>query len=130
MSEEIADIDPVETQEWLDALASVVKHEGKDRAEYLLTELNKFAQQAGSNAPTGMTAAYANTIAMLNEKNSKQAPLNFASITAPTLLMWGEKDIWVPAALSEQWLANISSSTLITYPDAGHVPMEENPTIN
>ena len=68
MSEEISDIDPVETQEWLDALASVVKHEGKDRAEYLLTELNKFAQQAGSNAPTGMTAAYANTIAPEDEE--------------------------------------------------------------
>lgn len=75
----------------------------------------------------GAKQAYANTIAMLDEKNSKQEPLNFASITAPTLLMWGEKDIWVPAALSEQWLTNISGSTLITYPDAGHVPMEEIP---
>ncbi|WP_232784278.1 alpha/beta fold hydrolase [Moritella sp. Urea-trap-13] len=41
--------------------------------------------------------------------------------------MWGEKDIWVPAVLSELWLANIAGSTLITYPDAGHVPMEEIP---
>ncbi|QFI38927.1 alpha/beta hydrolase [Moritella marina ATCC 15381] len=75
----------------------------------------------------GAKQAYANTIAMLDDKNSKQAPLNFASITAPTLLMWGEKDIWVPATLSEQWLKNIPGSTLITYPDAGHVPMEEIP---
>lgn len=75
----------------------------------------------------GAKQAYANTIAMLDEKNSKQAPLNFGAIEAPTLLMWGEKDIWVPATLSEQWLANISGSTLITYPNAGHVPMEEIP---
>jgi len=75
----------------------------------------------------GAKQAYASTIAMLDEKNSKQEPLNFATITAPTLLMWGEKDIWVPATLSEQWLANISGSTLLTYPDAGHVPMEEIP---
>ncbi|MFT7683210.1 MAG: pimeloyl-ACP methyl ester carboxylesterase [Moritella dasanensis] len=75
----------------------------------------------------GAKQAYANTIAMLDEKNSKQQPLNFATITAPTLLMWGEKDIWVPPELSELWLANISGSTLITYPDAGHVPMEEIP---
>jgi len=75
----------------------------------------------------GAKQAYASTIAMLDAKNSKQEPLNFATITAPTLLMWGEKDIWVPATLSEQWLANISGSTLITYPDAGHVPMEEIP---
>jgi pimeloyl-ACP methyl ester carboxylesterase len=75
----------------------------------------------------GAKQAYANTIAMLDEKNSKQQPLNFATITAPTLLMWGEKDIWVPPELSALWLANISGSTLITYPDAGHVPMEEIP---
>lgn len=75
----------------------------------------------------GAKQAYANTIAMLDEKNNKQQPLNFATITAPTLLMWGEKDIWVPPELSELWLANISGSTLITYPDAGHVPMEEIP---
>ncbi|MBL4656414.1 MAG: pyruvate dehydrogenase (acetyl-transferring), homodimeric type [Flavobacteriales bacterium] len=68
MSEEITDIDPVETQEWLDALSSVVKHEGNDRAAYLLTQLNKFAQQAGNNAPTGMNASYANTIAPEDEE--------------------------------------------------------------
>jgi len=75
----------------------------------------------------GAKQAYANTIAMLDEKNSQQTPLNFSAITAPTLLMWGEKDIWVPVTLSELWLANISGSTLITYPNAGHVPMEEIP---
>jgi pimeloyl-ACP methyl ester carboxylesterase len=75
----------------------------------------------------GAKQAYANTIAMLNEKNSQQASLDFATITAPTLLMWGEKDIWVPPTLSAQWLANIPNSALITYAGAGHVPMEEIP---
>ena len=75
----------------------------------------------------GAKQAYANTIAMLDEKNSQQEPLNFSTITAPTLLMWGERDNWVPVTLSEQWLANISGATLITYSDAGHVPMEEIP---
>ncbi|HIN39901.1 MAG TPA: pyruvate dehydrogenase (acetyl-transferring), homodimeric type [Flavobacteriales bacterium] len=68
MSNDNLDIDPVETQEWLDALASVVRFEGIDRAEYLLMELNKYAQQAGSTVPTGMTAAYANTIAPEDEE--------------------------------------------------------------
>ncbi|WP_255546919.1 MULTISPECIES: alpha/beta fold hydrolase [unclassified Moritella] len=75
----------------------------------------------------GAKQAYANTIAMLDEKNSQKAPLDFATITAPTLLMWGNKDIWVPQKLSEQWLQNIPGSRLITYPNAGHVPMEEIP---
>ena len=67
MQKEIIDIDPSETQEWLDALASVVHHGGMDRTEYLLTQLNKYARQAGSSAPTGMTAAYANTISPEDE---------------------------------------------------------------
>jgi len=75
----------------------------------------------------GAKQAYANTIAMLDEKNSQKAPLDFGTITAPTLLMWGNKDIWVPQKLSEQWLQNIPGSSLITYPNAGHVPMEEIP---
>ena len=75
----------------------------------------------------GAKQAYANTIAMLDAKNSLQQPLDFATITAPTLLMWGGKDIWIPPQLSEQWLSNIPNASLITYPDAGHVPMEEIP---
>ena len=31
------DLDPVETQEWLDSLESVLDKEGEDRAHYLLT---------------------------------------------------------------------------------------------
>ena len=68
MRDDLIDNDPGETQEWLDALSSVVKREGLDRAEYLLMQLNKYARQAGSAAPTGMTAAYANTIAPEDEE--------------------------------------------------------------
>ncbi len=32
------DLDPVETQEWLDALESVLDKEGEDRAHYLMTD--------------------------------------------------------------------------------------------
>lgn len=40
-----ADIDPIETKEWLDALASMVKHEGVDRAAFILHALNDRATQ-------------------------------------------------------------------------------------
>src|SRR5579863_8312521 len=33
------DLDPIETQEWLDAFASLVKYEGKDRAQWILKTL-------------------------------------------------------------------------------------------
>ncbi len=53
------DIDPVETQEWLDAYASLVKHEGKERAQFIMQELFAVAgQEAGS-----VRTPYGNTIA-------------------------------------------------------------------
>ena len=35
----IADIDPLETQEWLEALEDVLATDGADRAHYLLDQL-------------------------------------------------------------------------------------------
>ena len=36
MSVEKHDIDPIETQEWLDALSSVLENEGSERAYFVL----------------------------------------------------------------------------------------------
>lgn len=36
MSTQLHDVDPIETQEWLDALSSVLEYEGGERAQYLL----------------------------------------------------------------------------------------------
>ncbi|MET0340866.1 MAG: alpha/beta hydrolase [Polyangiales bacterium] len=46
-------------------------------------------------------------------------------IKAPTLLMWGEKDRWVPPSLIERWRADLPNIEVRTYPDGGHIPMEE-----
>lgn len=75
----------------------------------------------------GARTAYANSIALVSEKNDRQEALDFATITAPTLLMWGDEDRWVPTELAQLWLANIPNSRLVTYPDVGHAPMEEIP---
>ncbi|MGY0218558.1 pyruvate dehydrogenase (acetyl-transferring), homodimeric type [Endozoicomonadaceae bacterium StTr2] len=56
------DIDPVETQEWLDALNSVLEQEGEDRAHYLLTRLAQTANQKGTQLPYAITTPYRNTI--------------------------------------------------------------------
>ncbi|MDF3055765.1 MAG: aceE, partial [Gammaproteobacteria bacterium] len=56
------DIDSLETQEWLSALASVVKEEGTERAEFILNALLADAQRLGvSTTPMGNTA-YVNSI--------------------------------------------------------------------
>ncbi|WP_010598695.1 hypothetical protein [Rickettsiella massiliensis] len=41
------DLDPIETKEWLDALLSVLKVEGKARAEFLVQQLLDTARQRG-----------------------------------------------------------------------------------
>ena len=56
------DSDPVETQEWLDALASVLESEGPERAKYLLDKLGEVARQSGVQV-TDLTTPYINSIA-------------------------------------------------------------------
>jgi pyruvate dehydrogenase E1 component len=45
MQNSFHDIDPIETKEWLEALQSVLKHEGKERAQFLLQNLIDKAQK-------------------------------------------------------------------------------------
>ncbi len=61
------DLDPVETQEWLDALESVLDHEGEDRATYLLTRLGELATRTGAQLPYAITTPYRNTIPVGHE---------------------------------------------------------------
>jgi pyruvate dehydrogenase E1 component len=58
----INDIDTVETQEWLDALASVIQEEGSERAQFLLQKLLAAATGEGIRLPSGLTTAYVNTL--------------------------------------------------------------------
>ncbi|MCF8029136.1 MAG: alpha/beta hydrolase [Desulfobacteraceae bacterium] len=48
-------------------------------------------------------------------------------LRVPTLLMWGEKDLWVPPEHISRWKANVPGLEVRTYADAGHIPMEELP---
>lgn len=56
------DQDPIETQEWLEALASVVREEGRERALYLLRQVMQFAGQNGIPVAAELTTPYVNTI--------------------------------------------------------------------
>ncbi len=51
----------------------------------------------------------------------------FAGITAPTLILWGEKDRLIPPEHGARWLRAVKGSTLVRYPLLGHVPHEEGP---
>jgi pyruvate dehydrogenase E1 component len=60
--EPLPDIDPQETQEWLEALESVLTQGGSDRAHYLLERLVEKARRSGAYLPYSATTAYINTI--------------------------------------------------------------------
>ncbi len=58
----LVETDPLETQEWLDALTAVIETEGTERAHFLLEAMIDKARRSGSNLPYNATTAYVNTI--------------------------------------------------------------------
>lgn len=73
--EPLPDIDPQETQEWLEALESVLAQGGSDRAHYLLERMVEKARRSGAYLPYSATTAYINTIPPGKEGRS---PGNYA----------------------------------------------------
>lgn len=76
----------------------------------------------------GNRESYAEILKLIYEKSKpgKEA-FPFNQITAPTLLMWGEADKWVPTSQIPNWERDIANTQTIVYPGVGHVPMEETP---
>jgi len=62
------DIDALETKEWLDALHSVIRHGGKERAAFLLRQLAERAGEHEIKLPAAITTPYRNTITPISEK--------------------------------------------------------------
>lgn len=50
-----------------------------------------------------------------------------ASIRAPTLILWGGRDRLIPPDNATQFQRDIRGSTLVEFPELGHVPQEEDP---
>ncbi len=67
MRDMIEDIDPIETQEWMDALESVAKNDGDERARYLLRELGAKASTLGVDSGASINTSYVNTISPRDE---------------------------------------------------------------
>ncbi|WP_341861382.1 pyruvate dehydrogenase (acetyl-transferring), homodimeric type [Gymnodinialimonas sp. 57CJ19] len=62
MSKDQPDIDPIESQEWQDAVADVIERDGSNRAHFLLDKAVQQARAAGANLPFSATTPYQNTI--------------------------------------------------------------------
>ena len=54
---------------------------------------------------------------------------SLANIKAPTLLIWGEQDAFIPIANSNDYLKVMPNVKRVSLPNIGHLPQEEQPTI-
>ena len=61
------DIDPQETKEWQDAIHSVIRAEGVERAHYLIERIAERATKSGMPLPYALNTPYRNTISPENE---------------------------------------------------------------
>jgi pyruvate dehydrogenase E1 component len=61
------DIDPTETQEWLESIDSVLRAQGPERAHFLLEKLVDFTRRSGTYLPFKPNTAYLNTISKVQE---------------------------------------------------------------
>jgi len=61
------DIDPEETQEWLESLSAIQEQDGADRVHFIIEQLVEQARQSGSDIPYSANTAYINTISTENQ---------------------------------------------------------------
>ncbi len=64
----LEDVDPTETEEWLESLESVIKYYGEERAAFLLKRLLDRATEIGLPMPEAITTPFYNTIPVSREK--------------------------------------------------------------
>jgi pimeloyl-ACP methyl ester carboxylesterase len=65
-------------------------------------------------------------VALLQNRGEDLSGL-VAGIAAPTLVLWGSEDQWIPVAHAERFHVALPSSELVIYFGVGHLPQEESP---
>ena len=86
MTDHSNDIDPIETKEWLDALQSIIKYEGADRAQFIVQQILHFADQRGVAIPVGINTPYINTIPSNAEEKMPDDGQHLESLT--NIMRW------------------------------------------
>ena len=88
----------------------------------LITE-KTISQYADLNLRKGNRKAFFLKVRQI-ETGDKQ---DLKKIACPTLILWGENDLWIPLKLADIFTANVPNNQLIVYPECGHIQMEELP---
>jgi pimeloyl-ACP methyl ester carboxylesterase len=71
----------------------------------------------------GNRTAVVSVLASLGHMNNE----GIKQLNIPTLIQWGEKDVWIPLEHAQKFADDIVDSKVIVYPGVGHIPMEEVP---
>ena len=100
------DEDPLETQEWVEAILSVLETQGADRAQYLLQRLSSKITETGGQLPYAINTPYRNTIPVANE--ARMPGDLFMERGIRSLIRWN--------AMAMVMRANLGDSTL-----GGHI---------
>lgn len=67
------------------------------------------------------------SIARGKTKREPEKWQEIGSLKMPVLLLWGEQDTVIPMSHAKAFEAAITGAKLVSYADAGHLPMEETP---
>lgn len=68
------DVDPIETHDWLQAIESVIREEGIERAQYLINKILNKAWQSGVSIAATSTAAHSNYINSIPVEEEPEYP--------------------------------------------------------
>ena len=97
--------------------------------EYLYADREKVTEKLVS-LYYDMTCREGNREALTERMESiaQNAPLErLSNIQIPVLVLWGEKDMLIPLKYGRHFNQRIPESELVTFAEAGHMPMEEIP---
>jgi pimeloyl-ACP methyl ester carboxylesterase len=72
-------------------------------------------------------AAYYRQVAQFDERYTLEIEPRYGEISAPTLVLWGEQDGWLPLEVGERLANAIPNARLVPIPGAGHFLPEDQP---
>lgn len=73
-------------------------------------------------------SAFYRQIAQADSKFTDEVQKLYRTIQSPTLILWGEEDVWIPIDRGRELHRLIPTSRFRSIPDAGHLVIEERPT--
>jgi len=104
----LTDIDPVESEEWIEAINSVIETEGVERAQYLLQRLSTKVTETGAQLPYAINTPYRNTIPI--SKEARMPGDLFMERSIRSLIRWNAMAMVMRANLKDGTLGGHISS--------------------